>query len=183
MLRVTCRSSLTDRLRVVTVGLHVWLAPSIDPHAKKINILDQLAAEDGGGWAGLNLAQAHNDLVSLAHMPADMRFTQGWISNGENSSQLPDCDPLCEFESTGYTGAFLARRELLTTSVQPDLKLKLFSAGKCCVPGMVNIPGTDRVLISYDKTTGAYDNGTVPTRVGNHSYIFVMQLRFNYSAE
>jgi hypothetical protein len=127
-------------------GLHVWLAPlpSTNGHSSN-NVLEQLAEEEGGGWTGLNLAQAHNDLVSLAHIPSDMRFTPGWIASGGNPEGTA-CDPLCEFESTGYTG-------------------------------MVNIPGTDRLLISYDKTPGMYDQGTVPSRVGNRSYIFVMELR------
>ena len=28
-----------------------------------------------------------------------------------------------------------------------------------------------------DKTTGTYDKGTQPTRVGNQSYVFVIEMR------
>ena len=130
------------------VGMHVWLAPSIKPTDG--NVLEQLAAEDKGGWLGLNLAQAHNDLVSLADMPADMRYTKSYVSNFCMATcyltpGVP-CDDLCEFESTSYTG-------------------------------MVNIPGTDRILISYEKTTGTYNEGSAPSQVGDRSYIFVMELR------
>ena len=150
------------------VGLHVWLAPRINRHSQNGgNILEQLAAEDGGGWTGLNLAQAHNDLAMLAHMPADVRFTQAMIENGGGAP----CDGLCEFESTSCENTHNPHRNLITGEVS-DRLLLVFSD-----TGMVNIPGTDRVLISYDKTTGTYNNGTVPSRVGNRSYIFVMELR------
>ena len=70
--------------------------------------LSRISAKDRAGR--LNLGRVHNDLVSLAHMPSDMRFTQDFISSAA-------CDGICEYESTSYTG-------------------------------MVNIPGTDRILVS-----------------------------------
>ena len=73
----------------------------------------RISAKDRVGR--LNLGRVHNDLVALAHMPSDMRFTQDFISSAA-------CDDICEFESTSYTG-------------------------------MVNIPGTDRILVSCKVPT------------------------------
>ena len=71
----------------------------------------------------------HNDLVSLAHMPSDMRFTQDFISSAA-------CDGICEYESTSYTG-------------------------------MVNIPGTDRILVSCKFPRRSLPCTCVRARVAN----------------